>query len=252
LILEERVLRKPRVHDTVVRTLALRVLRGEYPVGAMLPSESELCRELNVSRSALREAVKVLGEKGLITPRPRAGTIVRPRADWHMLDHDLLNWSMDSEPDPQFVFSLLEARQIIEPAAARLAAFRGTVSEIGAISDALEGMRAATKTQDHDGYSTNDIAFHGALLSASQNVVFKLMAPTLGTALAYTFKMPRIRNLAVGSSFPDHEMLFELVRKRDGDGAFACMSRLLTIAMMDRGLSSSPPPADPAMGRVTA
>lgn len=240
MILEERILRKPRVHDTVVRTLALGILRGAYPVGSMLPSEAELCRELDVSRSALREAVKVLGEKGLITPRPRAGTIVRPRSEWNMLDHDLLNWSMNSEPDPEFVFSLLEARQIIEPAAARLAAFRGTPSEIEAVCVALEGMRLATKAQDHVGYSTSDIAFHGALLFASQNIVFKLMAPTLGTALAYTFKMPRIRNLAVGSSFPHHEMLFELVRRRDGDGAYACMNRLLTIAMMDRGLSTSP------------
>ena len=91
-----RPLVKPRVHQQVVETIARAILRGDY--AGYLPPEPQLCETLRISRSALREAVKVLGGKGLVSPRPHVGTVIRPRDEWNMLDPDLLAWSMEAGP----------------------------------------------------------------------------------------------------------------------------------------------------------
>jgi GntR family galactonate operon transcriptional repressor len=104
---------KPRVHRHVVKTLAQRILDNEFPPGSVLPSEPELCETFNVSRSAVREAVKVLDSKGMVTTRPRIGTVVRAREDWNLLDPDVLAWSMELHPSAELVLSLIEARQVI-------------------------------------------------------------------------------------------------------------------------------------------
>ena len=71
-------------HGRVVHTLGVRITGGDFPPGEPMPTEQELVGELGVGRSALREAMKVLGAKGLLESRTRAGTRVRPREAWHL------------------------------------------------------------------------------------------------------------------------------------------------------------------------
>jgi DNA-binding FadR family transcriptional regulator len=233
-----KVLVKPRVHRHVVKTLAQRILRQEFKSGTLLPSEPELCETLNISRSALREAIKVLGGKGLVTPRPRTGTLVRPRDDWNLLDPDLLVWSMEIEPNPEFVLSLIEARQVIEPAAARFAALRANATDLAVIEDAYRRMGEAKAASDFETFNEADIDFHKALLRASHNIVFQQMSTTIGAALAYSFRLTIERAHEPGASLPNHGEVIEHIRARDGDGAYASMARLLNIAIIDLGLSS--------------
>ena len=230
-------LTKPRVHRHVVKTLAQRILRQEFKSGTFLPSEPELCETLNISRSALREAIKVLGGKGLVSPRPRTGTLVRPREDWNLLDADLLVWSMEIEPSTEFVLSLIEARQVIEPAAARLAAFRATPEDLAVIEDAYRRMSEAKAAQDFETFNEADIDFHKGLLRASHNIVFQQMSTTIGAALAYSFRMTVERAREPGGSLPNHGEVIERIRVRDGEGAYASMARLLNFAVIDLGLS---------------
>src|SRR5688572_21921548 len=102
-----RQLVKPRVHQQVVETIARSILRGDFAATGYLPPEPQLCESLQISRSALREAVKVLGGKGLVSSRPHIGTMIRPRDEWNMLDADLLAWSIEDKPDPVVVMALI-------------------------------------------------------------------------------------------------------------------------------------------------
>lgn len=223
-----RPLAKPRVHLQVVETIARAILRGDY-VGT-LPAEPQLCESLQISRSALREAVKVLGGKGLVTPRPHIGTVIRPRDEWNMLDADLLAWAIESRPDPKAMIGLIEARQAIEPAAARLAAQRATAADLAAIEQAFLAMTAARDADDFAAYNTSDRDFHTAILAASHNFVFRQLATIIGAALAYSF---RVTERELGHALPLHGEVLEHIRMRDADGASAAMTELLGVAVSD-------------------
>ncbi len=154
----------------VVETLGRRVATRAYREGEVLPVEQELASSLGVGRNALREAVKVLSSKGLIVTGPRSGTRVRPRSDWNMLDPDVLSWHSDPETaTPEFLLSLLEARRIIEPKAAELAAVRGTREDMAAILSAYERMEKVRL--DPEARMLADIDLHAAILKASHNDV---------------------------------------------------------------------------------
>ena len=99
--------------------LGRRILAGQYPQHSALPTELQLCAEFGVSRTAMREATKMLAAKGLVISRKRAGTLVQDSSVWNRLDPDVLSWMSSTEPDPEFVRGLIEARLAIEPAAAR-------------------------------------------------------------------------------------------------------------------------------------
>ncbi len=241
---DSKPLLKPRVHGHVVKTLGRAILDGQFKPGTLLPPEPELCDTLNISRSALREAIKVLGGKGMVSPRPRIGTIVRPRDDWSLLDPELLSWSMELAPSADFVLSLIEARQVIEPAAARFAALRADAKDIALVEDAYRRMGEAKARLDFAAFNEADIDFHKGLLRASHNIVFQQMSTTIGAALAYSFRLTIERAREPGASLPNHGEVIERIRDRDGDGAYASMSRLLNIAVVDLGLSQFRPGTD--------
>src|SRR5437764_12484723 len=83
-------LQRQNLSEQVVRQIGLSIMRNDFKPGDALLSEPELSQQLNISRSVLREALKVLAKKGLITSRPRTGTRVRSRQDWNLLDPDVI------------------------------------------------------------------------------------------------------------------------------------------------------------------
>jgi len=121
------------LHGEVVHRIGLMIMRGELRPGDPLPAESELSGDQPVSRTVLRESVKVLAAKGLVEARPKIGTRVRARSDWNLLDPDVLAWRLEASPDGVFLRNVVELRRIIEPEAARLAAERATDEEIAAL-----------------------------------------------------------------------------------------------------------------------
>jgi DNA-binding FadR family transcriptional regulator len=132
-----------RVHGEVVRGLGALVLDGRFPPGEALPREDDLAGLFAVSRTSLREAVKVLAAKGLLEARPRTGVRVRPQDDWNLLDADVLSWHPDLTGDRDLMRSLIEARRVIEPPAAGMAAMRATAADLARIEAACLGIEAA-------------------------------------------------------------------------------------------------------------
>jgi len=152
------------LHAQVVHELGRRIVGGACVPGQALPNEEDLCRELGVSRTAIREAVKVLAAKGLVESRPRIGTRVRPTLAWNLLDPDVLAWRCATLPDPHFVQQLTEMREIIEPASAALAARNRTQAQLRRIEDAYAAMAASPTIDDWVGA---DLEFHSAILDAT-------------------------------------------------------------------------------------
>src|SRR4029453_11093357 len=107
------------LHGAVVHEIGVRIVNGELKPGDTLP-DNGFFDGADVSRTVVREAIKVLAAKGLVESRPKVGTRVRPRRDWNLLDPDLLAWQIEAGPDARFLEQAVELRRMIEPAAARL------------------------------------------------------------------------------------------------------------------------------------
>src|SRR4051794_15555511 len=132
---------KPGRIRTVLTTLGREIAQDQIPAGTALPPEPDLEARFGVGRGVVREAIKTLAAKGLVSVRPRHGTHVLPRHEWSLLDRDVLSWLVgEAEPDRELLLSIQEVRSIIEPAAAALAATRATADDRRRINAALAAM----------------------------------------------------------------------------------------------------------------
>lgn len=219
-----------KMHSAVVRRLGGRILGGDFKPGDSLPGESELALTLAVSRTTIREAIKVLSAKGLIESRPRIGIRVRPQEDWRVLDPDLLSWHPDIKRDARFLESLVESRRIIEPAAAELAAERATAQDLALIERAYDAMKKNARI-NITACNEADVQFHHAVIGASHNVILKALTSTIEAALraAFFVTSEHMDNDVIEA----HHHIMERIRFRDTEGARKAMLHLLDIAAED-------------------
>ncbi|MFG2790155.1 FadR/GntR family transcriptional regulator [Streptomyces sp. NPDC048419] len=221
------------VHGQTVEALARRILGGEIPEGATLDLVA-LQSELDVSLTALRESLKVLAAKGMVDARQKRGTFVRARADWNLLDADVLRWQFEGgragEADRALLHNLAEVRAIIEPAAVRLAAERRTDADLAALDEAITAMGEEDAGPAHAVEA--DLAFHRALLTATHNELLERMEMVIESGLAH-------RDRIVHSSphsedpIPAHRAVLDAVREQDPPSAEAAMRALLDQAGRD-------------------
>lgn len=223
---------RPREHIT--STLGKMILSGELLPGGRLPTEADLGERMAVSRTALRESVRMLAGKGLVESRARVGTIVLPQSHWNQLDPDLLAWREDLPPDLDFIRALIEAREVIEPAAAAFAAQRATGQDLGRMQSAFDDMRSADM-KDIESSVAADEAFHLAILHASQNAVFANFAAVIGTALRTSFRLTTTASQNFATSLEMHGDVLEAIRMRDSEAARHIMVDLIRIANADLG-----------------
>jgi DNA-binding FadR family transcriptional regulator len=214
-----------KLHGQVVNELGRRVVSGAYAAGAVLPNEEQLCQELQVSRTALREAVKVLAAKGLLEARPRIGTRVRPRDQWNLLDPDILAWRCATGADAEFLRHLTELREIIEPAAASLAANSRTPAQLAAIAAALQDMRRAPAIAQ---WIEADLAFHTAILRATNNPLLMPLAAIIGSALESLLGVTARSAGDFKRALPDHQKVFEAIESGDAQSALHRMAGMLS------------------------
>jgi len=222
---------KRSLHGQVAHDLGGRIMCGELAPGAVLPNEADLSASLRVSRTSLREAIKVLAAKGLVESRPKTGTRVRPRADWNVLDPDVLAWQFAAGPFARFIEDLFELRQMIEPQAAAMAARRAGPAEIERIEQAYLGMEEAGN--DSDLWIDPDLRFHQAIIRATGNELLWPLGAIIETALATSFRLSSAQWDGPIHSLPLHWAIFDAIRKRDAAAAQAAMHRLLDGAADD-------------------
>ena len=169
------------LHRVVVHALGLRIVGGELGPGQTLPPEADLSAELGVSRTVVREAIKVLAAKGLVDSRPKVGTRALPRESWSLIDPDVLAWQVQAGPDPAFVADLVEVRDFIEPRAAEVAACRATPEERALLLRLQEDLEAAGA--DSPASVRADLALHAAILRATHNRLLAQMTGAIITSL---------------------------------------------------------------------
>jgi DNA-binding FadR family transcriptional regulator len=220
------------LHEKIANTLGLAIIGGTHPPGSLLPTEVELCARLSVSRSALREAFKLLSAKRLIQSRQKVGTVVRQRGEWNMLDPEVLAWHLAAAPTDAFVSGLFEVRKIVEPAAAALAAERGTPEAFARMQQALTEMEAA-----QGGGSTlasADLRFHQAILDATGNYFLASFGHVIESSLESSFRL----SWDSGVRTPDyalrqHHGVLDAIRGGRAAEAHAVMTQLLRSAIED-------------------
>ena len=221
---------KPRVQKEIIATLARAIASGRFPPGSNLPRENDLCAEFGVSRTVIREALKVLESKGLVRGRPRVGTTVRDKEDWNLLDPDIVDWMGTGFLDPALLMSILEARRAIEPAAAGLAATRATTQEIADLDHAWQRMAGAA---DEETFTEADVAFHTVLLKASHNRVFAQFSGLIHAAMQRALGASNRSVANHEEALRVHHWLVEALRLRDAQGARQAVNAILDLAERD-------------------
>ena len=221
------------LHERVTRALALQVIEAERNRQLLaFPNESELCRQLGVSRSILREAVKVLEDKGMVQVRPRSGTRSLPRAQWNQLDADILAWQSSLKPDPQFLHDLCEVRLAIEPVAAGFAALRASEAEIVAIRECLGRRQQIIAANDLEAAVEANLQYHTAVIVASHNPLFLQLNTTIRdpfrVALSYTLLLPA----SVALELEEYRKLTEAIEERSPLEAKRSAEELVGFAML--------------------
>jgi GntR family galactonate operon transcriptional repressor len=203
------------MHSRIVQEIGMQIVSGRFLPDDKLPAEVLLCEEYAVSRPVLREATRVLVAKGLVYSRPRVGTVVKPRREWHMLDPDVLHWLMQSSPQNEFFALLTTVRSIIEPAAAALAAQHANPADIAAIQEAYGRMEGARSVED---ILQPDLDFH-SIADATHNDLLanlcNMLSLALREALKHSNQRPNLHELAL----PRHKAILTAIENRDALGA---------------------------------
>jgi len=219
------------VHGNIVDLLGEAIVAGRYAPGASLPPEPLLGAELGVSRTVVREAVKSLIAKGLVTTGPKVGTRVQAEDQWNWFDPDVITWRSRAGITPEFLQDLQDLRRIVEPAAVRLAAERATAADIAALQAAFAGMTEAV----HGGgdYVHHDLQFHQGLLRAGGNRLLLHMSRALSALLRTSFELSTRKKDGTLQSLPLHRAVLDAVIARDPARAEKAIRVLIEGAHLD-------------------
>lgn len=228
-----------RIHQAIARDLGTAILSRRHKPGEGFEGEIESAEHLRVSRTAYREAVRILIAKGLLESRPKAGTRVTPRERWNLLDPEVLAWMFEGEPDEGFIRDLFELRGVIEPAACVFAARRRSETQLQEMAAALEAMgRHGLATPEG---RAADQQFHRAILAAAGNEALRSLASSVGAAVNWTTTFKQRRRALPRDPAPDHARVYEAIAAGDGEGARQAMAELLRLALQDMRLPAPEP-----------
>jgi len=224
----------------VTAELVQRIVRGDYPSGSALPAEHALCDAFSVSRTVVREAVKVLQEKGLVQIRQGSGTQVLPAASWNMLDELVLAATIDEDESLGVLDDLVVTRRLLESDMAHVAAR-------AADGAALDRMRELVDRMDElvdepESYHEHDRAFHDTVMRASGNRIARAVVRSLESQVINTARyMGRTERSLCEASNRGHRRVFECIAARDPEGAAAAMFAHITEAWLVRRAAAGDP-----------
>jgi DNA-binding FadR family transcriptional regulator len=216
------------VTQTIVQDLGASIVIGQF-ADAPFPTESALCERYGAARTVVREAVKMLTAKGLVSSRPAKGIRINPEDNWNLLDPDVLRWLLERKFSLQLLVEFTQIRLAVEPEAAALAAEVATDADKAAIQQAIARMHAAER--DEDDPLASDIAFHVSVLYASNNRFFRQMRDMIATALHFSIRRTNeLKGVHIASA-RDHDNVAKLILAGDGAAASVAMRRLIQGAL---------------------
>ncbi|MFC9244244.1 FadR/GntR family transcriptional regulator [Streptomyces sp. NPDC057136] len=206
------------LHTHVLDTLGLEIAAGEFPPGSVLRTD-ELAQRFEVSRTVVREVVRVLESMHLVESRRRVGVTVRPTEAWNVYDPQVIRWRLAGSDRPRQLRSLTVLRSAIEPVAAGLAATNATPEQCAALTECALGMVATSRGQQLEGYLRHDIAFHRIVLNASGNEMFARLGDVVAEVLAGRTHHQVMFEDPDPAAVTLHVRLAEAVREADAEAA---------------------------------
>lgn len=222
------------VHNRIAHDLGVAIVGGHHKPGDILPGEERYASENGISRTAYREAIRVLSAKGLVHSRTKSGTRINDRLLWNMLDLDVLAWMFEAGPTPAFIRDIFELRIVVEPAAAQFAALRRDGQDISRMGHALEEMRRhGLRTPEGRAADQN---FHHLILMATRNESLITLSTSVTAVVAWTTRFSRDERQESRDPMPDHDAVFEAILRGDDDGARQKMLALIRNASQDAGM----------------
>jgi DNA-binding FadR family transcriptional regulator len=213
----------------VMEDLGVAIVTGRYSEDNPFPIEAMLCEQYGVSRSVLREAVKMLTAKGLLGARPRHGTWVQPEHGWNFLDPDVLRWLLERKLSFQLLAEFTQMRMAVEPVAAAMAATAAGRDEIASIMSAINRMIAAENGDDDP--LTSDIAFHVAVMRASGNRFYAQLCDMIDTAARFSIRATNYFKGVAQASAADHKKVADAIVIGDAKAAETAMRFLMQEAL---------------------
>ncbi len=220
---------KRSVREGLLQQLVELVVSATFAENSTLPNEAELTERFGVSRTSLREAMQYLSALGMVRSRTRAGTTVLPRENWNYLDPIVLNVMLSVGNDESFYSSFIDARQLLEPAAAAQAAANANARQLYLISKAFEDMVEAN-SRDNEAWSRADLEFHTAIIDASGNWVYRQFASAIRAALLASFRLTNRASQSHEQAILAHQDVLEAIRMRRPDAARLSMQQLIGAA----------------------
>jgi len=213
-----------RLHFKLAQSIGEKILGGVYAPGTLLPNEAEWCRIYGVSRTAVREAIKVLNAKGLLVSRPKVGSRVEPRNRWNMLDRDVLAWYCQAGDKREMLMSIQEVRRVLEPEVAALAAGKCKPAQLELLKQALEDMRTA---ETPAATAEPDVRFHLAVLAAANNELLAPFGVLIESALKNLFDYTSVRGREPEYVIPLHRNILTAISRGNPEAARRAVRALL-------------------------
>ncbi|MFC9286361.1 FadR/GntR family transcriptional regulator [Streptomyces sp. NPDC057052] len=218
------------LHGRVLDTLGPAITAGQYPPGSVLRTD-ELAQRFDVSRSVMREAVRVLESMHLVESRRRVGVTVRPKAEWNVYDPQVIRWRLAGADRPHQLRSLTVLRSAIEPVAAGLAARNATAAQCAELTECALGMVATSRGHQLEGYLFHDVAFHRVILTASGNEMFARLGDVVAEVLSGRTHHEVMFEDPDPAAVTLHVRVAEAVRERDADRAER-LTREITVGAL--------------------
>ncbi|MFF5444290.1 FadR/GntR family transcriptional regulator [Streptomyces sp. NPDC012888] len=216
------------LHGQLVQQLGQMIVSGDLGADRPLVPE-EIGQRFEVSRTVVRESLRVLEAKGLVSARPNVGTRVRPVSDWNLLDPDIIEWRAFGPQREDQRRELNELRWTIEPLAARLAAGHGRQDIQQRLSDMVEIMGHALAQGDAITFARADNEFHALLIQVAGNRMLEHLSGIVSSALQVSGSAVTACDRPSETCVSHHARIVEALASGDAVGAENAMRQLLTV-----------------------
>lgn len=223
------------LHADLLDRLGRLLAAGEIAPGSVLRAE-DLETRFAVSRTVVREAVRVLESKGMVRSRRRVGAVVTPPDSWNVYDPMVIRWRLAGAGRADQLRSLSELRAGFEPVAAAYAARRATPAQCGALTGAVMDMAVHGRSGDLEAYLAADVVFHRTLLESTGNEMLAALADVVAEVLAGRTRHGLMPATPEPTAIRLHADVAQAVQSGDATAARQAMEAIIveaTKAMLD-------------------